>query len=279
MALPPIVVVGAGYVGKRLLRRLDDSSNIALSRSASLNLDSDQALPVTLPDSYCLLYTVPPSPAADNDTRLENLLGMLQRAPRRFAYISTTGVYGDHQGASVNEQSALLASTDRAKRRLAAESVLLDWAQESGVALTILRTPGIYGPGRMGIERIQNRDPLICESDAYPGNRIHVEDLVSCCIAALNDATLPGIYNVGDGDHRSPTWFSKEVARQAGLAMPPEISRSDAGKLGAESRVVDATRMHERLSVELRYANAEDGIHASLLDSELVDSGLATDAT
>ncbi len=264
MTLPPIVVVGAGYVGKRLLRRLDNSHNIALSRSTSLNLDSDQALPVALPDSYCLLYTVPPSPATDNDTRLENLLGMLQRAPRRFAYISTTGVYGDHQGASVNEQSALRAGTDRAKRRLAAESVLLNWSKKSGVALTILRTPGIYGPERLGIERIQNQDPLICESDAHPGNRIHVEDLVSCCIAALNDDTLPGIYNVGDGDHRSPTWFSKEVARQAGLATPPEISRSEAGKLGAESRVVDATRMHERLSVELRYANAEDGIQASL---------------
>ena len=230
MSQSPIVVIGAGYVGKRLLRRLDDSNNIELGRSSSLDLDSDQTLPVTLPDAYRVLYTVPPSPDKDHDVRLENFLGALQRPPERFTYISTTGVYGDHAGASVDEQSALLATSKRAKRRLSAEQILHGWAQEQGVDLTILRTPGIYGPGRLGIDRIKNGDPLICESEAYPGNRIHVEDLVSCCIAALRGAAPAGIYNVGDGDHRSPTSFSKEVARQAGLQMPPEISRAQAGR-------------------------------------------------
>jgi nucleoside-diphosphate-sugar epimerase len=260
----PIVVIGAGYVGKRLLRRLDDSNNIELGRSSSLDLDSDQILPVTLPDAYRVLYTVPPSPDKDHDVRLENFLGTLQRPPERFTYISTTGVYGDHAGASVDEQSALLATSERAKRRLSAEQILHVWAQEQDVDLTILRTPGIYGPGRLGIDRIKNGDPLICESEAYPGNRIHVEDLVSCCIAALRGAAPAGIYNVGDGDHRSPTSFSKEVARQAGLQMPPEISRAQAGKTAAESRIVDTRRMREALGVIPEYANAEDGISASL---------------
>jgi len=260
----PIVVIGAGYVGKHLLRRLDDSENIGLGRSSSLNLDSDLALPVTLPDTYCLLYTVPPSLDEDHDVRLENLLDMLKQAPQRFAYISTTGVYGDHRGALVNERSALLATRNRAKRRLSAESILLSWAQERDVALTILRTPGIYGPARLGIDRIRNREPLIRESDAHPGNRIHVEDLVSCCIAALRGDALAGVYNVGDGDHRSPTLFCKEVARQAGLQLPPEISRAEAGKAAAESRVVDTTCMREQLGVIPKYANAEDGIRATL---------------
>jgi nucleoside-diphosphate-sugar epimerase len=132
------------------------------------------------------------------------------------------------------------------------------------VALTILRTPGIYGPARLGIERIKNGDPLICDSDAHPGNRIHVEDLVSCCIAALQSDAPAGIYNVGDGDHRSSSSFSKEVARQAGLQMPPEISRAETGKLAAESRTVDTRRMREELGVIPKYANAEDGIRSSL---------------
>jgi nucleoside-diphosphate-sugar epimerase len=260
----PIVVIGAGYVGQHLLQRLDDSNNIELGRSSSLNLDSEQTLPVRLPDSYRLLYTVPPSPDHAHDVRLQNLLGLLQRPPERFTYISTTGVYGDHQGASVDERSALLATSDRARRRLSAESILSSWAQDHGVALSILRTPGIYGPGRLGIDRIKNGDSLICESDAYPGNRIHVDDLVSCCIAALRGDAPAGIYNVGDDDHRSPTSFSKEVARQAGLEIPPEVSRKEAGKLAAESRVVDTTRMREQLGVHPKYANAEDGIRASL---------------
>ena len=272
MSHSPIVVIGAGYVGKRLLQRLDDSKNIELGRSSSLNLDSDQTLPIRLPDSYRLLYTVPPSPEHDHDVRLQNLLGMLQRPPERFTYISTTGVYGDHQGGIVGELSALLATSDRAKRRLSAESILRVWAQQQGVALTILRTPGIYGPARLGIERIRNGEPLICESDAHPGNRIHVDDLVSCCIAALRSNAAADIYNVGDGDHRSPTLFSKEVARQAGLKMPPEVSREETGKLAAESRIVDTTRMQEQLGVNPKYANAEDGIRASLVTVSVVTS-------
>jgi nucleoside-diphosphate-sugar epimerase len=267
VAHSPIVVIGAGYVGKRLLQRLDDSDNIELGRSSSLDLDSDQALPVMLPRSYCLLYTVPPSPKENHDKRLESLLGMLPRSPQRIIYISTTGVYGDHRGALVNEQSALLATSDRAKRRLSAESLLLSWTTERDVALTILRTPGIYGPARLGIECIKNRDSLICESDAHPGNRIHVEDIVSCCIAALRGDAPADIYNIGDGDHRSPTFFSKEVARQAGLEMPPEVSREKSGKQAAESRVVDTTRMREQLGVIPKYANAEDGIRASLKET------------
>ena len=266
MSDSPIVVVGTGYVGQRLVQRLDDTETIELGRSSSLNLDldSDQTLPITLPASYCVLYTVPPAADSDQDIRLKNLLGMLQQAPRRFTYISTTGVYGDHQGASVSEQSALLAASDRAKRRLSAESILLTWAEKFDVALTILRVPAIYGPGRLGIERIKNRDPLICESDAHPGNRIHVDDLVTCCDAALRGDTPATIYNVADGDHRSGTWFTTEVARQAGLALPPEVSREEAGKNAAEARVVDVTRMREQLGVIPKYANAEDGIRASL---------------
>lgn len=270
----PIVVIGAGYVGKRLLQRLDDSNNIELGRSTSLNLDTDRALPIKLPDSYRLLYTVPPAPQHDHDVRLQNLLGMLQLPPERFTYISTTGVYGDHQGGTVSEQSALLATSARAKRRLSAESILLPWAQEHDVALTILRTPGIYGPARLGIERIRSGEPMVRESDAYPGNRIHVDDLVSCCIAALQSHASAGIYNVGDGDHRSPSSFSNEVARQAGLKTPPQVSREESGKLSAESRVVDTTRMQELLGVNPKYANPEDGIHDSL-----IESGLASDAS
>jgi nucleoside-diphosphate-sugar epimerase len=254
-------------VGNRVLHRLDEPGNIALGRSSSLDLDRDQTLPVTLPDSYSLLYTVPPSPEYADDVRLQALLNMLQQPPQRFVYISTTGVYGDHKGAAVDESSGPYASTARAKRRLSAESILIPWAHAHGVALSILRTPGIYGPTRLGIERLRERAPMIREGDSHPGNRIHVDDLVSCCIAALRGAAPAGIYNVGDGDHRSSTAFAKEVALQAGLEPPPEISREEAGSTAAESRLVDTTRMREQLGVVPKYTNAEDGIRASLKET------------
>ena len=264
MSQSPIVIVGAGYVGKRVLHCLDGARKIALGRSSGFDLDREQALPVTLPDTYSLLYTVPPSPDHADDVRLQALLNMLQQPPQRFVYISTTGVYGDHKGAAVDESSGLYAESARAKRRLSAESILTPWAQQHGVALSILRTPGIYGPARLGIERLRERVPMTCERDAHPGNRIHVDDLVRCCIAALRGDAPAGIYNVGDGDHRSPTAFAKEVARQAGLDAPPEISREGVAKVATESRLVDTTRMREQLGVIPKYANAVDGIRASL---------------
>ena len=263
-----VVVVGVGYVGKRLVERLANDSTIAtaveLGRSSSLNLDTDTSLPIDLAAPYRVLYTVPPSPDHDDDVRLKNFLEMLLQAPDSFTYISTTGVYGDCQGATIDEQSELRPVSSRAKRRVSAESRLREWSTEHNMPLYVLRTPGIYGPGRLGLERIRNLTPLIRENDAHPGNRIHVEDVVSCCVAALRGDAPSGTYNIGDGDHRSPTWFTQEVARQAGLPAPPEISREEAGKLDAESRVVATTRMRDELGVCPKYENAADGIHASL---------------
>lgn len=259
-ALIPIVVVGAGYVGQRLVTQLADPATMILGRATGLDLDTDTALPVTLPGDYRLLYTVPPSPAHMDEVRLANLLSMLVPLPERFVYISTTGVYGDCGGANVDESAVPRPASDRARRRLAAETLLHDWAARLALPLYILRVPGIYGPGRLGIERIRERLPMIAAAEAYPGNRIHVADLVSCCLAALQGDAPSGIYNVGDGDHRSPTWFTQEVARQAGLPAPPEIGRSAS----AESRRVATRRMREQLGVTPQYANAADGIRASL---------------
>ena len=123
------------------------------------------------------------------------------------------------------------------------------------------------------VDRIREGMVLIQESDANPGNRIHVDDLASCCIAALSDKAPAGIYNIGDGDFRSPTWFSTEVARQCELTAPRTISWADAQKefsemrlsFFKESRRIDTRKMRDILDVTPRYANPEDGIRASLL--------------
>jgi len=259
------IVVGAGYVGRRVIDELAVPGTIELDRTASLDLDTDDALPVALPASYCVLYTVPPSIDHEEDVRLVKLLGMLEPAPERFVYISTSGVYGDCGGALVDETAAVRPTTARAKRRVQAEHCLQEWATGENVRLYILRVPGIYGPGRLGLERIRNLLPIVRESEAYPGNRIHVTDLVSCCIAALCGGAAGGIYNVGDGDHRSSTWFSREVARQAGLPASPETGHEGATRRSDDSRRVATSRMREQLGVTPHYANAEDGIRASLL--------------
>ena len=281
------IVVGTGYTGLRLLKRLPAKSSLGLSRSIpadtdgrpvqTLDLDGDAA-PLDLPADYSLVYTVPPARDAGNDYRLERLLARLNPPPRRIVYLSTTGVYGDRAGELVTETDPPAPKTERAARRVAAETALRTFAAATGTEITILRVPGIYGPDRLMIERVRDKEPLIAESEANPGNRIHVDDLVSACLAALDPETPAGIYNLGDGDTRSSTWFAKTVARLLGLAPPPEVSRDEAKKtfsprrmsfLG-ESRVIDTTKMREVLGVTPQYADAEDGIHASLVEMKLL---------
>ena len=280
------VVVGTGYTGVRILRRMTDAAAIGLSRTipdatddcsiSILDLDRDSGSPVELPDTYALIYTVPPAGDAHADERLSRLFERLKPMPRRFVYVSTTGVYGNYHGALVDEDAEPRPGSARSEHRLAAERLLQQRCTLPGTDLVILRVPGIYGPGRTGIDAVRDNSPVLTEADAYPGNRIHVNDLVSCCIRATAADVPAGIYNVGDGDSRTSTWFAHEVARQAGLQARPEISRTQAEKefsplrmsFLSESRRIDTGKMRAVLGVTPDYANAEDGIRDSLAETQ-----------
>lgn len=270
------VVAGTGYTGRRVLEKLPADTAVGLGRTPIdtrrrfeiADFDAPGPLPIALPDPCAILYTCPPG--GERDDRLRRFLAALPPAAKRFVYISTTGVYGDCGGAVVTEDTPVNPDNRLSRPRVAAEELLASWADEHGCDLVILRVPGIYGPGRLGLERIGAGEAYLDEADANPGNRIHVDDLVDCCIAALAAETPPGIYNVGDGDHRSATWFAGEVARQAGLPAPRTISRAAASRefpparlaFLSASRRVDTRRMAEILGVTPR--SPEQGISDSL---------------
>jgi len=270
--------VGAGYTGARVLARLPDTVALGRSRSGDerLDLDRDERLGIALPAVYAVIYSVPPASDQPGDPRLARFLALLPHPPSRFVYLSTTGVYGNRDGERVDEGSEARPESARTERRLAAERLLAEWCTANGTTAVVLRVPGIYGPGRLGTERVREAMPVIRDAEANPGNRIHVDDLATCCIAALSPDVPDGIYNVGDGDHRSGTWFTGEVARQAGLPPPPAISLTAAQQTFSpmrlsflrESRVVDTTKMREVLGVTPKYADAADGIAASLAEEK-----------
>ena len=270
--------VGAGYTGSRVLECLPEALGLGRSRPGDerLDLDRDERLRITPPRQYAVIYSVPPAPDQAGDPRLARFLALLPHPPARIIYLSTTGVYGNREGQRVDESSEPHPESAHTERRLAAEQMLAEWCTGSGTTAVVLRVPGIYGPGRLGTNRIRNAMPVIRDEDANPGNRIHVDDLAACCIAALSTDVPDGIYNVGDGDHRSGTWFTNEVARQAGLPAPPAISMAEAQETFSpmrlsflrESRIVDTTRMREVLGVTPKYGDAADGIAASLAEEE-----------
>jgi nucleoside-diphosphate-sugar epimerase len=284
--MQPVSIVGCGYTGRRLAERWRNSGARVrgfASRAASLRQIAAvgaEALPLDLDAEVAPLdltgqlvyYAVPPAPHA-GDPRLVRFLDSLRGTPRRLVYLSTTGVYGDCGGATVNEDTPPAPDTERAVRRLVAETALRAWAESRRVSWCVLRVAGIYGPGRLPLDRLRRAVPAIVPNEATPGNRIHVNDLVSACVAAgLAAAADRRIYNVSDGSDHSLTEYLRRVAAISGLPPPPLISRAEAERtlsasswsFLAESRRIDNGRMLRDLGVELEYPDLDAGIRGSL---------------
>ena len=282
----PVSIVGCGYTGLRLADRWlklgagvqgfatrDESlREIARGGAVAVPLDLDGAARARNFDGHLIYYAVPPAAHGDGDPRLERFLQSLAGKPWRFIYLGTTGVYGDRAGALVDEEAVPAPSSERARRRLAAETCLRAWADAREVPWCILRIAGIYGPGRLPLERLRRAEPAIVPQEASPGNRIHVDDLVTACIAAGSSARAGRrIYNITDGSEDSATAYLQRVARISGLAAPVLVSRAEARRLLpaaswsflADSRRVDNRRMLEELGVALAHHDLDEGIRAS----------------
>jgi nucleoside-diphosphate-sugar epimerase len=285
------LVIGAGYTGERLARALARNATViavtgsraTASRLVASGLDArpwnldSVAEPAPWSgeeaDEAAVVYLVPPAESGAGDSRLERCLDALAGRPSRFVYVSTTGVYGDAAGGTVTEDSPIAPSSGRAARRVAAEQVLRARCEAAGVPWVILRVPGIYGPGRLPLERLRRSDPVLADAEAGPGNRIHVDDLVTVCAAAAQAPRARNrVYNVGDGNHASSTEYFARVARLAGLPDPPRVTRAEAERVLSpgmwsfmrDSRRVDTTRMRDELGVALAYHDLDAGIRASL---------------
>jgi nucleoside-diphosphate-sugar epimerase len=284
-----LLIAGCGYVGRRLAMRLLGSWQvIALARSpptlAELHargidticadLDADPPSPALrrIPRGAAVAYLAPPPGSGAADPRIERFLVALGPVlPSVLLFMSTTGVYGDAGGAAVDETSPAAPTNDRSRRRLAAERAATAWCGDRGVRSVVLRVPGIYGPHRLPLERLGRGEPALRPEDCGPGNRIHVDDLVSACVAAI-EQPVSGVFNVGDGDHASTTEFLLETTRLAGLPPPRLVSLAEAqGQVSpgmleylVESRRVLTRRMRDELGVVPRYASLASGIAASL---------------
>ncbi len=213
---------------------------------------------------YGVLYFAPPPPEGRDDPRVRHLVAALSNAriiPQRLVYLSTSGVYGDCAGARIAETRPRRAETPRARRRVAAESRLRVWAAGNGVALAILRVPGIYAEGRLPLERIRHGAPvLVVEDDVYT-NHIHADDLARAVVAALFRGQPNRAYNiVDDAELKMGSWFDA-IADAYRLPRPPRVAWEEAERRIApqllsfmnESRRLSNRRMKRELRVTLRY--------------------------
>ena len=285
------IIVGCGYLGQRVAKNLiDNGESIAgVVRTAAsakalkvagisvLSLDLDYPLPasgiekgVSLQGSE-LFYFAPPPSRGVIDGRVSNLIAAFEYLghPKRVVYLSTTGVYGDCQGQWVDETWPVKPVVDRAKRRWDAEQAFRRWfMQTDSRSLVVLRVAGIYGPGKLPLERIRKGLPMVSESEAPYTNRIHVDDLVQICVTAMSRGVDGEIYNVSDGRPGTMTDYFNRVADRAGLPRPPVISLAEGeeqlstGMMSymRESRRLNSDKMLKDLAVTLIHPDLECGL-------------------
>jgi nucleoside-diphosphate-sugar epimerase len=281
------LIVGCGYVGTRLARQYlvqgrpvtglvrtqEGAARLAEAGIPGVRRDlaADDLADLGFADAW-VFHCAPPPSGGTCDPHTRRLVETFERAghPRRVVYLSTTGVYGDCAGSWVDETYPAQPVAHRSRRRWDAEETLRGWSVASGRELVILRVAGIYGPGRLPLDRIRAGTPMVRPEEAPYTNRIHVDDLVTVCVAAMERGISGGVYNACDGSPSTMTQYFQDVAAAAGLPGPPLISLAEAadrlsdGMLSylGESRRLRNDRLRDELGVELRYPSLAEGLSA-----------------
>lgn len=184
-------------------------------------------------------------------------------------YLSTTGVYGDHQGGWVDEDTPLKPSTKRGQMRVSAEA---DW-QKQGLMLHIFRLAGIYGPGRGPFAKVRNGTARRIIKPGQVFSRTHVEDIAQVLAASIAQPNPGAIYNVCDDDPAPPEDVIGYAAKLLGMPVPPaeDWDTADmtpmARSFYAESKKVRNDRIKDELGVELKYPDYRTGLQAMFNDA------------
>jgi nucleoside-diphosphate-sugar epimerase len=284
-----VLIIGCGDTGRRLaaLYREEGRQVTGLVRSDGsvraleaagirpIRSDLDAGDLPSLPSGGAkVFYFAPPVDVGADDVRIERLLDHLELtgSPTRFLYMSTTGVYGDCEGRWIDEDEPLKPSTYRAQRRISAEQAVQRWCDEHGVEWVVLRVPAIYGPGRLLTERLKSGMPTVKPEECSFTNRIHIDDLVRVCHAAMAAAPARSIYNVSDGHPSTITDYLFLLAELTNMPKPPLISMQEAERMLSpsimsfmkESKRLKNEKLLKEVGISLRYPDLKSGLMASL---------------
>ena len=208
------------------------------------------------------------APDAEGDPVLREGRAALEAArPKWVGYLSTTGVYGDHGGGWVDEETPTGPATERGKRRVLAEQ---EWLGVEGLPVHVFRLAGIYGPGRGPFAKLRRgvAQRIIKKDQIF--SRIHVEDIASVLEASIARPDPGRVYNVCDDDPQPPEIVLEHAAEMLGMVPPPAVPFETAEmtpmarSFYADSKRVRNDRMKDELGVKLAYPTHMDGLRAIL---------------
>jgi len=185
-------------------------------------------------------------------------------------YLSTTGVYGNHDGGWVDEDTPLTPSTKRGQWRKQAEE---DWQSIPGLPLHIFRLAGIYGPGRGPFAKLRNGTARRVIKDNQVFSRIHVDDIAQVLAASIAAPNPGAIYNLCDDDPAPPQDVIAYAAELLNMPIPPAVpfDQADLSPMArsfyGDSKRVRNDRMKSELGITLKYPTYRAAL-AAMLEAE-----------
>lgn len=210
------------------------------------------------------------APGEDGDPVLNALQDEIAKRAGQFqwvGYLSTTGVYGDHDGDWVDETTALTPATKRGIARVKAEAA---WADIPDLPLHIFRLAGIYGPGRGPFSKVRNGTARRIIKKGQVFSRTHVADIARVLDASIKNPNPGAAYNVCDDDPAPPQDVIGYAAELLGLPIPEAVNFEDADmspmarSFYAESKKVRNDRIKDELGVKLLFPDYRAGLQALL---------------
>jgi nucleoside-diphosphate-sugar epimerase len=229
---------------------------------------ADPAIAADVAASDAILVSVPPD--AGGDPVLRAFGEVIASAPRArwIGYLSTVGVYGDHGGAWVDENSETRPVNERSQHRLDAERAWLRLGARAGKAVHIFRLAGIYGPGSNALVNVRAGRARRIVKPGQIFNRIHVDDIAAVLAAALSRTGASEIWNVADDEPSPPQDVIVYAAKLLGVPPPPAVAFEEAGLTGLalsfwqESKRVCNRSIRNELKLSLIYPNYREGLTA-----------------
>lgn len=280
-------LLGKRYRIRALLRHAPGDTTWAYWRSlgatpVAADLDQPSSLRRLRGLADNVIYLAPPAEAEAGrpiDPRLNRFLATLhggRSLPRHLVLISTTGVYGDHQGALIDETTPVQPKTARGQRRVYAEQTWRSWQRhraQAGLASStqfqggsILRVPGIYAGDRLPIDRLRAGTPALLPEDDTWTNHIHADDLANIAWLSLVRSHPMRTFNTTDDSRlKMGDWFDA-VADATGLPRPQRLPRDQLKShvspmmysFMSESRRLRNDRLTQELCIRLRYPTVHD---------------------
>ncbi|KAJ7966796.1 putative NAD dependent epimerase/dehydratase [Quillaja saponaria] len=192
-----------------------------------------------------------------------------------LCYLSSTSVYGDCDGAWVDEDYPTNPTSELGTMRLAAEEGWSKLALNIGLSAQVFRLGGIYGPGRSAIDTIIKQE-LLSERQKMRASRkytsrVHVKDICQALKASFDTPSLRKVYNIVDDDpapREEVFEYARKLVEEKWPGLIKQSHEQTIESLERGEKRVSNSRMKEELGVELLYPNYKSGLQSIINQME-----------